>query len=65
MDMSLSKLQEIVKDSEACSPAVYGVSKSPSQLNHWATSYAEIKKKKVKVGTGLNCILFLNPVLVF
>ena len=34
MDMSLSKLQEIVKDSEACSPAVYGVSKSPSQLNH-------------------------------
>jgi len=33
MDTSLSKLLEIVKDREACSPAVHGVSKSLSQLN--------------------------------
>ena len=28
MDMSLSKLQEMVKDREACHAAVHGVSKS-------------------------------------
>ena len=28
MDMSLSKLQEIVKDREACPAAVHGVTKS-------------------------------------
>ena len=28
MDMSLSKLQEIVKDMEACHAAVHGVTKS-------------------------------------
>ena len=28
MDMSLNKLQELVKDREACSVAIYGVAKS-------------------------------------
>ena len=36
MDMSLSKLQEIVKDREAWRAAVFGVSKSWTQLRHWA-----------------------------
>ena len=31
MDMSLSKLMEIVKDREACSATVYGVAKSQTQ----------------------------------
>ena len=31
-DMSLSKLQEIVKDREACYVAVHGVAKSQTQL---------------------------------
>ena len=35
MDMSLSKLQEIVKDREAWHAAVFGVSKSWTQLRHW------------------------------
>ena len=33
MDMSLSKLQERVKDREACPAAVHGVTKSQSQLS--------------------------------
>ena len=33
MDMSLSKLQEMVKDREACRAAVHGVTKSRIQLS--------------------------------
>ena len=34
-DMSLSKLQEIVKDREACHVAVHGVAKHCTQLSDW------------------------------
>ena len=33
MDMNLSKLQQIVKDREACHAAVHGVPKSRTQLS--------------------------------
>ena len=38
MNMSLSKLWEIVKDREACCAEVHGVTKSWTQLSNWKTA---------------------------
>ena len=45
MDMSLSKLQELVMDSKAWHAVIHGVSKSWTQLNNW-TALNWRKKKE-------------------
>ena len=42
MDMSLSELQEMVKDREAWHAAVHGVSKSRTWLSDWTTANKEL-----------------------
>ena len=41
VDMNLSKLQEIVKDREAWSAAVHGVTKSQTRLNDWRITWID------------------------
>ena len=43
MDMSFSKLQEMVKDREAWRAAVHGVTKSWTQLSNWTTTLTSFK----------------------
>ena len=52
MDMSLSKLQEMVKDREALSAAVHGVTKSRTQLSDWTTNDTLDMTPKVQAKTG-------------
>ena len=38
VDMSLSKFQKMVKDREACSATVHGISKNWTRLGNWTTN---------------------------
>ena len=46
MNMSSSKLQELVKDREGWHAAVYGVTKSQAWLSSWTTTLPQFKRKK-------------------
>ena len=50
MHMSLSRLQEMVADREACIAAVHGVTKSQTRLSDWTTTEASISQARRMCG---------------
>ena len=57
MDMSLSKLWELVMDREAWHAAVHRVTKSPTRLSHWT----ELIKKKLNFNTWETFLSLSTP----
>ena len=54
-DMNLSKLREIVEDSEAWHAAVHGVTKSWTRLNNWTTKAVNIRYLSCTMNKDTNC----------
>ena len=60
MGMSLSKLQEVVKDGEAWHATVHGVIKSWTWLSNWTTNFSEWTLRPASFGLKYYIQLTLN-----
>ena len=65
MDMSLSKLQEMIKDRAAWHAAVHGVTENQTRLSDWTTTNLDVscfkEQMKVKVLITQSCPILFNP----
>jgi len=58
MDMGLSRLQELVKDREACGAAIHGVTKSQTGLSYWTELNWTWTLFGIAFGSGMKTDLF-------
>ena len=61
IDMSLSKLWELVKDREAWWTSIYGVTKSQTWLRHWITTTQTRYLPPIRVQVDEDFLIFLSP----